>query len=351
MTAAPADEILSDVFELLRRQAGVNPESLGVAGIAHAVGRRIAASGAGSPQDYLRRILADRAEFQQLLEDLVVPETWFFRDMLAFRQVMEFLEARRASGLRSVRALSVGCSTGEEVYSLAMLLRGAGWRASEFRVVGADIHRKSLERAREGTFGPPSFRELDQVALAFRERWCEPLGDSWRVGDELRSSVEFQIANLAHSDFLGQEAPFQVVFCRNVLIYFHEQARHEAVRSLRRLLAPDGLLCSAPAEARIFSEAGLQRSAGECPFAFRHPDVLCRRRGTLAPTCRSAGAAGPIACGAAVSCRLGPFKPAARSRSRPSRNGWCRRPEPSGGIVGRRFHSPRAALRRAGRGR
>ena len=105
-------------------------------GIAHAVRKRIAASGADSPQDYLHRLLLDPAEFQELLEDLVVPETWFFRDALAFRRLAALPRRRRSSGRRTVRVLSVACSTGEEVYSLAMALREAGLEPSQFQHPG-----------------------------------------------------------------------------------------------------------------------------------------------------------------------------------------------------------------------
>jgi chemotaxis protein methyltransferase WspC len=84
--------------------------------------------------------------------------------------------------------------------------------------------------------------------------------------------VEFQWGNLAQPEFLAGEPPFQVVFCRNVLIYFHPEARRVSVGHLHRLLSPDGFLCSAPAEARVFAEAGFSSLGGECPFAFRRQD-------------------------------------------------------------------------------
>ena len=88
--------------------------------------------------------------------------------------------------------------------------------------------------------------------------------------------MEFRWGNLAQPEFLAGEPPFEVVFCRNVLIYFHAEARRMAVGHLHRLLSPDGLLCSAPAEARIFSEAGFRSLGSECPFAFRHQDNVAR---------------------------------------------------------------------------
>ena len=75
----------------------------------------------------------------------------------------------------------------------------------------------------------------------------------------------------AQAEFLAEESPFNVIFCRNVLIYFHAEARRRAVHNLHRLLNPDGILYSAPAEARIFSDFGFEILDSECPFAFRRP--------------------------------------------------------------------------------
>ena len=271
--AAEIDEIKSEVLRLLQQRVGMDTESFGTAAITQAVRNRVSASKAGSPQHYLRRLVLDPAEFQELVEDLVVPETWFFRDVLAFRAVARFLDARRGSNRPLVRVLSVGCSTGEEVYSLAIALREAGVAPPRFLILGTDLSRKSLELAREGTFAPKSFREPGEQAGALRERWFERDGDSWRVREELRAGVQWRCANLAEPEFLTGEPPFHVVFCRNVLIYFHAEARQMAVRHLHRLLSRDGVLCATPAEARIFNAAGFASLGSECPLAFRRRDA------------------------------------------------------------------------------
>jgi chemotaxis protein methyltransferase WspC len=281
MTVA-VDEILSEVLRLLAEQAGMAPESFGSSGIAHAVRKRISASSAASPQEYLRRLFVDTAEFQVLLEDLVVPETWFFRDALAFRCLARRLGATRSLNQGMVRILSVGCSTGEEVYSLAITLREAGFEPTQFLILGTDVSRRWLDLAQKGTFTSRSFREGDETIGALRDRWCERVGESWQVRDELREGVEFRWGNLAQGEFLAGVPPFEVIFCRNVLIYFHVEARRAAVCHLQRLLSPDGLMCSAPAEARIFSAAEFRSLGSECPFAFRRQDELASAPGAAA---------------------------------------------------------------------
>ena len=269
---------MSDVIRLLRERAGLDAASFGVPGILYALDKRISASGAESPPDYLRRLSADAGEFQELLEELVVPETWFFRELQAFRYLAGYLDHWRTSRRGSIRVLSVACSTGEEVYSLAITLREAGFSPSDARILGTDISRKSLAAAREGTYSSRSYRGPDEAIRTLRDRWCRAVGESWRVGDELRGGVEFANQNLARPDFLAGESPFHVVFCRNVLIYFHPEARRVAVRHLHRLLMPDGVVFAAPAEARIFSDAGFPSLGSDCPFGFRRPEMLSDER-------------------------------------------------------------------------
>jgi chemotaxis protein methyltransferase WspC len=96
----------------------------------------------------------------------------------------------------------------------------------------------------------------------------------FRLRDELRAGVQWRCENLAGPEFLAGELPFHVVFCRNVLIYFHAEARRMAVRHLHRLLSREGILCATPAEARIFNAAGFASLGSECPLAFRHRDAI-----------------------------------------------------------------------------
>ena len=190
------DHVSNEVYQLLRERAGMDPELFGIQGIAHAFNKRVAASGAQSPQDYVNRLMSDAAEFQELIEDLLVPETWMFRDALAFSSLGRYFDAWLSGHREAIRVLSVACSTGEEVYSLAISLREAGFDASRFQILGIELSRRALELANRGELSPRSFREPDERIAAMRERWCEPIGESWRVRDELHEGVELKWGNL-----------------------------------------------------------------------------------------------------------------------------------------------------------
>ena len=268
MTPPQPAENLSEVFRFLGQQAGMEPEPVGVASMAHAIRKQMAAVGAASPDEFCRRLAADHSLLDQLLEELLVPETWFFRDSLAFQSLARRLADRRWLHSDAIRVLSIACSTGEEVYSLAIALREAGLAPPQYSILGVDLSRKALASACAGSYVARSFRESEESLSAWRDRWCERVGDAWQVRDALRAGVEFRWANLSQPDFLVGEPAFHVIFCRNVLIYLHAEARRTAVDHIRRLLRPDGLIWSAAAEASIFAASGFRGLGGECPFAF-----------------------------------------------------------------------------------
>lgn len=264
-----ADQSLDEVFRLLRQQMGIEPESVGVQNVAQVVRRQMAVAGAATASEFCRHLATDPSALEQLAEELLVPETWFFRDPLGF----QCLGRRLADGQwsregRTVRVLSIACSTGEEVYSLAMCLREAGLQPPQYSILGVDLSRKALASAQAGTYFARSFRESSGDASIWRERWFAPVDDAWRVCDDLRAGVEFRQANLSQAAFLPGEPAFDVIFCRNVLIYFHSEARRTAIEHVRRLLRADGLVWSAPAEAGIFANVGFRSLGSECPFVF-----------------------------------------------------------------------------------
>jgi chemotaxis protein methyltransferase WspC len=270
MTVTP-DDSLAEVFRLLGEQAGMEPESVGVRSIAHRVRGQMAAAGVAAPREFCRRLMADPSAREQLLEELLVPETWFFRDPLGFRCLAHRLADRRWSHSGTVRILSIACSTGEEVYSLAMALREAGLEPPQYSILGVDLSRAALAAAQTARYFPRSFRESNENTFPWRDRWFERIGDAWQVDQALRAGVEFRRANLSQPEFLIGEPTFHAIFCRNVLIYFHADARRTAVGHVGRLLRPDGVVWSGPAEAGIFAGHGFRSLGSECPFAFECP--------------------------------------------------------------------------------
>jgi chemotaxis protein methyltransferase CheR len=188
-------------------------------------------------------------ELSALARELTVGETYFFRhsDQLdAFCEVAlpERLSARAAS--RSLRLLSAGCASGEEAYSLAILLRERSIEpAYNVSVLGLDLNPDALAKARHGLYSPWSLRETPHE---LRERWFTSEGRDSRLSRVIRESVRFEQHNLILDSHELQAGTFDVVFCRNVLMYFTTEQAIRIVARLARALAPGGFLFLGHAE-------------------------------------------------------------------------------------------------------
>jgi chemotaxis protein methyltransferase CheR len=190
------------------------------------------------------------SEIGELARELTVGETYFFRHADQFRAftdvaLPERLSARAAS--RRLRLLSAGCASGEEAYSLAILLRERGIDAGfEIVIQGVDLNPGALERARQACYSPWSLRETNE---ALRQRWFEREGREYRLVQAVRDAVRFDQHNLtAANPSLLAPRSFDIVFCRNVLMYFTPEHAMRAVAHLAQALAPGGFLFLGHAE-------------------------------------------------------------------------------------------------------
>lgn len=253
--------------ELLERTMGLNAASIGISAIERALDLRMRAQAIDSKDSYWRLLQASREELQQLIEAVIVPETWFFRDPQAFPAMTAMATALRSGGIsRPLRLLSLPCSTGEEPYTMAMALLDAGLPPSTFQIDGVDISTHSLARARAGVFGRNSFRSRD---LAFRDRHFEPVERSFRICDAVRAPVHFHQGNMLDGDFLAGAEAYDIVFCRNLLIYFDASTQTRAIAVLKRLLAPQGMLFVGHSEAGLMPPSGMVSAKIPMAFAFR----------------------------------------------------------------------------------
>lgn len=213
--------------------------------LGRAIRQRLRERQESDAEGYMARILDDEDEFADLLDLLVIPETWFFRDPQAIAHAARFAQERHARTGFPVRLLSLPCSTGEEPYTLAMALFDTGLPAQAFQVTAVDINPPSLERARRGLYGRNSFRARD---LGFRDRYFTPDGDRHRLAEAVRNQVRFRQGNILQLGSLRDGAPFDVVLCRNLLIYFDDQTQGRALSHLAALMHDDGLLCVGSSE-------------------------------------------------------------------------------------------------------
>jgi chemotaxis protein methyltransferase CheR len=239
-------------------------------GIARAMER----SGARDVAAYLERLRRGDALLDDLITEVTVGETYFFRDPAQFEAIRsEILPdfARRRPADRPFRAWSAGCASGEEPYSLAIVLGEAGL-AGHAHLLGTDVSRPALARAREARYGRWSLRGVDEKLIG---RFFAPDGTRLRLDERLRRAVEFRFLNLALDAYPSAATGtwgMDLILCRNVLIYLGAEAVDRIARALHASLSEGGWLVTGP------SDPPLDKAA---PFEAIVLDggVVYRRRG------------------------------------------------------------------------
>ncbi len=268
---------LEAIEALLRERIGLDAASLGSKAISRAVENRRVACRLATINAYWQHLRRSSQELEELTEQVVVPETWFFRDQEPFRLLS--LQVHSQQLLRStstiLRVLSIPCSTGEEPYSIAMTLLDAGLSAKTFCIDAVDISHKALAKAERAIYSKRSFRNKEHPA---KQRYFEETAAGYELKEPVRKAVNFIHGNLLNPWFLGQQQ-YDVIFCRNLLIYFSAEARSQALRTLNRLLQPKGLLFVGSAETGQMAHEPLDPVRHPFAFAYRK-QVSPARAGT-----------------------------------------------------------------------
>lgn len=239
--------------ELLSRRAGLSYPESRRADLGHGLTRALQATGLHSLDALYAAAHTDPQVWEAIIAHLTIGETYFFRHAAQFevlrQQLLPELIAKRAH-TRMLRIWSAGCATGEEPYSLAMLLHELlpAPEAWHITILATDINAQFLERARAALYGEWSFRE---DALAWRERYFTPEQGRWRLRPEIRRMVTFAPLNLAEPSYpsltTGTGA-LDLIVCRNVTIYFDEATTRQIAERFYRALLPGGWLMVGHAE-------------------------------------------------------------------------------------------------------
>jgi chemotaxis protein methyltransferase WspC len=249
--------------------------SLSKSVVERAIRQRVAATGARDADAYLAGITP--AELEALVELVVVPESWFYRDQQAFHAAAEYIASRVASAPeRLLRILSVPCAGGEEPYTMAMVLSDAGIPHDRYIIDAFDISPGCIERARTGVYGRNAFRNQD---LGFRERHFKPCGDDeFRIDDDIRKQVRFRQGNILDTDLDARASSYDIIFCRNLLIYFNKPTTRAAIARLDQLLRRDGQLFVGYAEVPSLCQNGFAPLPYPQAFGLTREVVVERRQ-------------------------------------------------------------------------
>ena len=234
------------------------------------------AVGARSFREYYKALLVGNRgeELQNLIEELTVNETYFFRDFPQLQGFAEkalplFLDEKRARNDYCLKIWSAACSTGEEPYTLSIIVQEMiedyeNWDVS---ILATDIDRQGLRMARKGEYGR---RSMKDTPLPYRKKYFEKCGNYWRVLPHTKEPVRFELLNLIDRRSMRRQRGYDFIFCRNVLIYFNDLSRKKVVNSFYDALNPGGFLF-----------LGSSESVGRITAAFeltKIEDFLCYRK-------------------------------------------------------------------------
>jgi chemotaxis protein methyltransferase CheR len=224
---------------------------------------------------FLRYDPARRAELETAVEVLTTNETYFFRESHQLRAFSEEIlpvlgEENRAR--RRLRIWSAGCSTGEEVYTIAILLARSGlFEGWDVDVFGSDIARRVLAVARAGAYGPHAFRTPEADAI---RPWFRQDGSRWHVTDAIRRLASFGHLNLLDDASAGLVGTVDAIFCRNVMIYFDLLARKRVVRTFHDKLRDGGFLLLGHSESLLRVTADFELVHLRNDLVYRKPRPL-----------------------------------------------------------------------------
>jgi len=232
--------------ELFNEYCGLNfgPEARPV--VERRLRERLAALGLSSFSEYYQLLRFDergRSEIDEAVELITINETYFFRESYQFRSYQSEILPMLRVGPQARERLSIwsaGCSTGEEVYTIAMLTRESGvFDNRSVRIFGSDISRRCVAAARRGVYGASSFRATPPE---MRRRYFAEREGGMHVVDELRAMCQFGQLNLLDASRSSVVGRVDVIFCRNVLIYFDEESRRRVIAMFYERLLPGGFL-------------------------------------------------------------------------------------------------------------
>jgi chemotaxis protein methyltransferase CheR len=235
------------------------------------VGKRMRALGIDDERRYLDYLEADRTgdELVQFLDVISTSHTSFFREPDHFDLLRTLVHEWRRAGLRRLRIWCAASSTGEEPYSIVMTVLDALQDPDiDFKLLATDISTHALTDARQGLY---SIDKLTAIPRAFLTRFFqrdESASDTYRVRDEVKQHVVFRRLNLAQPPF-PMRGPLDVVFCRNVLIYFDLPVRQRLLTAISALLRPEGWLFLGHTETLTGITTGLRMAR---PSVFFLPD-------------------------------------------------------------------------------
>ncbi len=250
------DDVFRLLRDLIRDYSGIYFDNSARYLLEKRLMSRLKTNNINNYRDYYRYLLYDRNrenELAAIMDVLTVNETYFFREknqLLSFSNELLPELRQRNKNRREVRIWSAGCSTGEEPYTIGMLILESnlfnGW---DIEILGSDINRRVLQTARRGIYRQNSFRCIESYYV---DKYFTPLANgSFKILDKVKKLLNFGYLNLLDAEKMGFLGGIDMVFCRNALIYFDMPSRRKVVEGFYNVLPEGGYLLLGHAESLI----------------------------------------------------------------------------------------------------
>lgn len=271
MSLTLSERDLAPIIQVIQQRMGIRirPDQLvSLSVIVESVMHR---SGIETPEGFLKALRHDSSAYQMLVEELTVGETYFFREPRHFDFISQSIipTFRAAKGKSAcLRAWSAACASGEEAYSLAMVFDQS---SQPVHVVASDLSAAALQKARQAKYRPWSFRG---EARKRASPYVIQHGEVFQLEDSIRKNVRFQFLNLATASYPNAETGlcnFDLILCRNVLIYFARETVDEIAQRLIQCLRPGGWLITASGDPSLIGAVGFEAQANEFGTFYRRP--------------------------------------------------------------------------------
>ncbi len=235
------------IAQRLKEAMGLHAPTVGMMTVSSAINRRMRECEIDNDKQYLSLIISSPEEMKELIETVLIPETWFFRENQPYEYVLEYFKDQNSR----VNILSIPCSTGEEPYSIAMMLMDNNINVDAFNIDAVDIGENNIAKAKKGVYRKNSFRADD---LSFMSKYFHEKDNLFNLAGFVKNKVNFHCNNVLSDSFDLGESYYDIIFCRNLLIYFDAETQLKMFSTINKMLKPNGLLILGHAETIQHSE-------------------------------------------------------------------------------------------------
>lgn len=256
---------LENIQILLKESMGLNPDSIGIKTIKRDIDARMNFHGMNDYGRYLEYLKQEPQEIKNLIEEVIIPETWFLRDKKPFEALASFVKNEWGKN-EQLNILSLPCSTGEEPYSIAITLLQNGLSSSDFSITAIDISLDNIIQAVQGRYTENSFRGTDDI---FKDTYFSLSDGYFHLNEDIKNTVTFKNQNLFELDILEHNSHYHVIFCRNLLIYFDRDTQDMAISILGNMLKKNGILFAGHAESTPYMKSWEASKKFANSYAFR----------------------------------------------------------------------------------